>query len=186
MRVLTIIAMALAGALCGAGSPAQDPEPVKRKTAVIQWVADAPQLIYDIRFTGDSTTMPMALKYLTKDLAESEGWYLTGEDKSKTVASQAKRITLDYSAAKSKLKAIRVSKVEIKELPDAVACLVTYSKKPGKDDVARTGGILETFGRKYLKIAKTVRSSVSSAETAKASVWSFDVHFKDPAAKEKK
>lgn len=186
MRTLSIFALALAAGVCSTSAPAQDPEAAKRKTAIIQWVADAPQLVYDIRFTGDSTTMPTALKYLVKDLAENEGWYLTGEDKSKTVASQAKRITLDYAAAKSKPKGVRISKVEIKELPDAVACVVTYGKKPGKDELARTSGILETFGRKYLKIAKTIRSNVASAETNKASVWSFEVRFKDPAAKEKK
>jgi len=177
---------ALASAMVVAGVPAQDPEAGKRKTAVIQWVADSPQLTYDVRFTGDSTTMPTALKYLVKDLAESEGWYLTGEDKSKTVASQAKRLTLDYAGAKSKPRNIRVSKIEIKEHPSAVACNVTYAKKPGKDDLSRTSGILETFGRKYLKVAKTIRSSVESTETAQAKVWSFEVSFKDPAAKEKK
>jgi len=185
MRIPWFAALALVAVIGRQPAPTQEPE-LKRRTALIQWVADSPQLTYDVRFTGDSTTMPTALKYLVKDLAESEGWYLTGDDKSKTVASQAKRITLEYVGAKSKLKNIRVTKIEVKELPSAVACTVTYGKKPGKDDVTRTGGILETFGRKYLKAAKTARANVESAETARASVWSFDVRFNDPAAKEKK
>ena len=166
---------------------AQDPDPAKRRTAIILWVADAPQLVYDVRYTGgDSTTMPTALRYLVKDLAESEGWYLTGEEKSKTIASQAKRITLEFTKAKSKGNATRASKVEVKEAVGSVACVVSFAKKPGADDVKRMDSVLETFARKYAKVAKSVPSTVEHAETAKANVWSFEVRFKEPAAKAKK
>ena len=84
--------------------------------------------------------MPTALKYFLKDLAESEGWYLTGEDKSKTVASQAKRISLETTNAKSRLTPVRISKVEVKELAGAVNCVVSYGKKPGADDFKRHRG----------------------------------------------
>src|SRR6478735_5949990 len=85
---------------------AQDPAP-KLRTAVIQWIADTPALTYDVRYSGDdTTTMPTALKYLLKDLADSEGLYLTGEDKSKTIASQNRRITLEYAPTKSKAKGV--------------------------------------------------------------------------------
>ena len=190
MRTLQVSAFTV---LITAGAcylPAQDPDAAKRKSAAIQWVADGPPLVYDVRFTGgDSTTMPTALKYLVKDLAASEGWYLTGEDKSKTVSSTSKRISLDVTKEKSKLGVMRVSKIDVKELPNALACVVTYSKKPAKEDVARIGGVLETFGRKYLKIAKGIAATVAPAEAGKANVWAFDVHFIVPAkepAKEKK
>ena len=166
---------------------AQEPDPPKLKSAVILWVADSPQLTYDIRYTGgETTTMPTALKYLVKDLAENDGWYLTGEDKSKTVASQAKRISLEYTAAKSRLKAARVSRIEVKETPKSVACVVSFAKRPGADDVKRLGEMLETFARKYTKATKSVASTVESAETMKATVWTFDVRFKDLPKKDKK
>jgi hypothetical protein len=166
---------------------AQDPDPVKLKSAVILWVADSPQLTYDIRYSGgDSTTMPTALKYLIKDVAEYDGWYLTGEDKSKTVASQSKRISLETTAAKSKLKFARVGRIEVKETPKSVACVVSFAKKPGADDVKRLSEVLETFARKYTKATKSVASAVESAETMKATVWTFDVRFKEAAKKDKK
>lgn len=170
-----------------AGLPAQEPDPAKLKSAVILWVADSPQLTYDIRFAGgESTTMPTALRYLVKDLAENDGWYLTGEDKSKTVASQAKRISLEYTAAKSKIKTARVGRIEVKETPKSVACVVSFSKKPGADDVKRLSGVLQIFARKYTKAAKSVVSTVEPAETMKATVWTFEVRFKEPAKKDKK
>jgi hypothetical protein len=181
----TLIASALVLAAISGKLLAQE-DGGKRKTAVIQWVADAPVLVYDIRFTGDGTTMPTALKYLLKDLAEGEGFYLTGEDKSKTVASQAKRISLEYTPTRSKPRPIRTAKIEIKELDSAITCVVTYLKKPAKDDVTRTGDMLETFGRKYLKTAKNAPATVEPAATARASVWSFDIRFKEPPAKDKK
>ena len=172
--------------VAAASLSAQDPDAAKRKTAVIQLVADAPQLTYDIRFTGgDSTTMPTALKYLIKDLAQCEGWYLTGEDKSKTVASQAKRIWLETTKAKSKVSGTRVNKIEVKELPGMIACVVSYGKKANLEDVKRTGGVLDTFARKYVKLVKGAATTVTHAETAKPSVWSFEVRYKEPA-KEKK
>src|SRR5262245_61387279 len=164
---------------------AQEPDPVKLKSAVILWVAEGPQLTYDVRYSGDSTTMPTALKYLIKDLAEYDGWYLTGEDKTKTVASQSKRISLETTAAKSKLKFARVGRIEVKETPKSVACVVSFAKKPGSEDVKRLSEVLETFARKYTKATKSVASAVESAET-KATVWTFDVRFKEAAKKDKK
>jgi hypothetical protein len=165
---------------------AKGPEPAQRKSALILWVSDAP-LTYDVRYAGgDSTTMPTALKYFLKDLAESEGWYLTGEDKSKTIASQAKRITLETTNAKSRLSAVRISKVEVKEIPGAVSCVVTFGKKPGADDLKRTEGILNMFARKYAKVAKGTSSTVQQNDTAKGNVRSFEVRFKEAAAKAKK
>jgi hypothetical protein len=173
-------------ALCVWTVRAKDPEPAARpKSAVILWVTDAP-LTYDIRYAGGAgTTMPTALKYFLKDLAESEGWYLTGEDKSKTVASQSKRISLETTNAKSRLSAVRVSKVEVKEAPGAVNCVVTFGKKPSADELKRTEGILNTFARKYSKVAKATTSTVQHADVAKGFVWSFEVRFKEPPAKVK-
>ena len=165
---------------------AQEPDPGKLKSAVILWVADSPQLTYDIRYSGESATMPTALKYLIKDLAEYDGWYLTGEDKTKTVASQSKRISLETTAAKSKLKVARVGRIEVKETPKSVACVVSFAKKPGAEDVKRLSEVLETFARKYTKATKSVASAVESAETMKATVWTFDVRFKEAAKKDKK
>src|SRR5262245_2883575 len=186
-HIMYAVRLAAMAVLIGStsGPKAQEPEPPKLKSAVILWVADSPQLTYDVRYTGDSTTMPTALKYLLKDLAEYDGWYLTGEDKSKTVASQTKRISLEYTAAKSKLKTARVSRIEVKENPMSVACVVSFAKKPGADDVKSLSGVLETFARKYTKAAKSVASAVEPAEM-KSTVWNFEVRFKEPAKKDKK
>jgi hypothetical protein len=186
MRKLVASALALGIAAGTWGLQAQAPDPARHKTALVQWVSDGPPLVYDVRFTGGDTTMPTALKYLIKDLAESEGWHLTGQDKSKVVASQAKRIALDYTPARSKPRAVRAGQIEINEQPDAIHCVVTFAKKPGKDEVSRTGEVLETFGRKYLKVAKTLRATVEAAEASRANMWSFGIRFKDAAAKDKK
>ena len=185
MRAFNLCAWAFVTVLSAVSLQAQDPG-AKRKSAVILWVTDAP-LTYDVRYAGgDSATMPTALKYLLQDLAESEGWYLTGEDKSKSVASQAKRISLETTNAKSRLSAVRISKVEVKELAGAVNCLVTFGKKPAAEDVKRTEGILNTFARKYAKVVKATSSTVEHTEPAKGNVWSFEVRFKETAAKAKK
>lgn len=183
-RFASLLALA-ALAVVAASSAGQD-APVKLKAATIQWVADAPLLTYDVRYLGgDTTTMPTALKYLLKDLAECEGWYLTGEDKSKTIASQAKRISLEYTKARSKLKTNRVGKIEAKETPGAVEFVVTFAKKPGGEELTRLGGVLETFARKYVKAAKSISAAVQHEATTKANVWNFEVRFKEPAAKKK-
>lgn len=159
---------------------AQEFDRAKLKTAQVLWVADAPQLVYDVRFTG-ADTMPTALKILLKDIAESEGWYLTGKDKSTTVSSQSKRISIEYVPLKSKLKPVRIGKVEIKESPAAVDCLVVFSKKPSNADLTRLDDVLETFARKYRKAAKSVSSTVKHKEGSQPSVWAFEVKFKEPA-----
>ena len=165
---------------------AQAPEPAKLKTATVQWVADTPQLTYDVRYSGDGTTMPTAFKYLLKDLAELEGWYLTGEDKSKTIASQAKRIQLEYTQAKSKVKGPRVSKIDVKETPKSIDFVVAFAKKPSRDEVAKLGDVLETFSRKYAKIPKGTAADVELADTPKATVWKLEVRYKAPPAMDKK
>ena len=188
MRLLHQLALAIFIVASAASLGAQQPAGIKLKAAVIQWVADVPQLTYDIRYSGgEGTTMPTALKYLIKDLAEMEGWYLTGEDKSKTVASQAKRIHLDYTSAKSKPATIRIGKIEVKETPKSVDFVVWFAKKPGRDDVTRLDGVLQTFARKYMKLAKSERTTIAHAEAAKANVWTYEVRFKElAAAKDKK
>lgn len=178
---LAAIVLGIAGVSGG-----QAPDPAKLKTAVVQWVADMPNLTYDIRFTGDTTTMPTALKYLVKDLAEYEGWYLTGEDKTKTIASRAKRISLEYVQGKSKIKATRVAKIDVKETPKSIDLVATFAKKPSREEVSRLGGILATFSRKYAKIAKNAPATLEQTETAKVAVWSFQVRFDMPPAKVKK
>lgn len=185
MRIVRFAAGIVLVAATAAAS-AQEADPAKLRSAVILWVADSPQLVYDIRYAGGGTTMPTALKYLIKDLAENDGWYLTGEDKSKTIASQAKRISLEYMGAKSNLRPVRVGRIEVKEAPKSVACVVSFGKKPGADDVKRVGGVLEMFARKYRKAAKSAASSVESAATNKATVWTFEVHFEEAAKKAKK
>lgn len=160
--------------------------PGKLKTAVIQLAADTPLLVYDIRFTGDTTTMPTALKYLVKDVAEYEGWYLTGTEKSKTIASRAKRVSLEYVPARSKNKATRIGKIDVKETAKSIDCVVTFAKKPARDELSRLGGILGTFARKYTKAAKNASATVEHSETAQAAVWNFHVHIEAAAAKAKK
>lgn len=154
--------------------------PNKLKTASIDWIADVPMLVYDVRYTG-AETMPTPLKTLLKDIAESEGFYLTGEDKSKTVSSQSKRISIEYVKAKSKLKPVRIGKIEVKETPASIQCLVAFSKKPSETDLTKVDGILETFARKYRKAAKSVTSSVKHTEGTQPSVWAFQISFKEPA-----
>lgn len=166
---------------------ADEPAPAKLRTAVIQWVADNPQLTYDVRFAGgDSTTIPAALKNLLRDLADSEGIYLTGESKSKTVASQNRRYFFEYTAVKSKIKGTRVSKVDVKEVGDGVMFVVRFGKTPGDDDLTRIDGVLETFARKYQKVAKGAPATVRHRELPKGGGWTFTVHFKEADAKGKK
>lgn len=165
---------------------AQDEPPVKFKTATIQWLGDTPVLAYEVRYNSDTTTMPTAFKYLLKDLADSEGWHLTGEDKSKTIASQVRRVAIAAVKSKSKVNPVRVTKIEAKETPMAVEFVVTFGKKPAEADVTRTAGVLETFARKLVKATKSVASTVQHEPTGKGAVWNYEVRFKETAAKPKK
>ncbi len=181
MSRIPSLAVCMVVAAIGQLASVQPPDPRLLRTATVQWVSDGPPLVYDIRYAGgDSTTMPTALRYLVKDLALSDGWYLTGEDKSKTVASQSKRLSLAYTREKSKIAAVRITKVEVKEGANAVGCTVSFTRKPAAEDVKRAEGVLETFTRKYEKLAKGTPLTVESAATAKTAIWSFEVRFKLP------
>ena len=160
-------------------------QPSKLKTAVINWIADGPVLVYDVHFTGVET-MPTSLKTLLKDIAENEGFYLTGEDKSKTVSSQSKRISIEYVPTKSRYRPVRIGKVEVKETPATVECTVAFSKKPSETDLTKVDAILETFARKFRKATKSVTSSVKHTEGSQPTVWAFAISFKEPPPKAKK